>query len=201
MHSNHHNPRFIRLVEAAEMLFWKFGIRRITIDELCLEANISKMTFYKFFENKIEIAKYILEKKINEGITKYRQIMDADIPFTKKIEMSVKLKMEQTENLSQEFLTDLYRNPNPELLQFFETKKNEFLNQILNDFTKAQKSGQLRKNLKPEFILYFLNHMFDMAKDDELYKHYNNAQELIMELTNFFFYGIMTEKNGREKST
>jgi AcrR family transcriptional regulator len=201
MNPNKNNPRFKRLVSTAEMLFWKFGIKRITIDELCFEANISKMTFYKFFENKIELAKYFLEKKINESIIKYRQIMDADIPFTKKIEMSVKLKMEQTENLSQEFLTDLYRNPNPELLQFFETKKNEFLNQILNDFTKAQKSGQLRKNLKPEFILYFLNHMFEMAKDEALYKHYDDAQELIMELTNFFFYGIMTEKNDRKQST
>lgn len=201
MNPNKNNPRFKRLVSAAEMLFWKFGIKRITIDELCFEANISKMTFYKFFKNKIELAKYFLEKKINESIIKYRQIMDADIPFTKKIEMSVKLKMEQTENLSQEFLTDLYRNPNPELLQFFETKKNEFLNQILNDFTKAQKSGQLRKNLKPEFILYFLNHMFEIAKDEALYKYYDNAQELIMELTNFFFYGIMTEKNDRKQTT
>jgi AcrR family transcriptional regulator len=190
-----HNPKFKSLVEAAEMLFWKFGIRRITIDELCREANISKMTFYKFFNNKIEIAKYILGEKMDKGIKKYREIMDADIPFTKKIEMSLKLKMEQTEDLSQEFLTDVYRNPNPELLEFFETKKNEFLNQILSDFTKAQKSGQLRKNLKPEFILYFLNHMFEMAKDKELYKHYTNAQELIMELTNFFFYGIMTGIN------
>jgi AcrR family transcriptional regulator len=201
MNHNHHNPRFKRLVSAAEMLFWKFGIKRITIDELCLEANISKMTFYKFFKNKIELAKYFLENKINESVKKYRQIMDADMPFTEKIAMSVKLKMEQTENLSQEFLTDLYRNPNPEVLQFFETKKNEFLNQILKDFIKAQKSGQLRKNLKPEFILYFLNHMFEMAKDETLYKHYDNAQELIMELTNFFFYGIMTEQNDRKQST
>ena len=155
------------------------------------------MTFYKFFNNKIDIAKYVLETKMNSAIDKYREFMDADIPFTKKIEMSVQLKMEQTEDLSQEFLTDLYRNPYPELQEFLEFKKKEFLNQILEDYIKAQKSGHIRKNLKPEFILYFLNHMFEMAKDKELYQIYENAQELIMELTNFFFYGIMTEKNGR----
>jgi hypothetical protein len=105
--------------------------------------------------------------------------------------------MENTEDLSQEFLTDLYRNPNPELLEFFESRKKEFLDQILADFIKAQKSGYLRKNLKPEFILYFLNHMFEMAKDQALYSIYSNAQELIMELTNFFFYGIMTGKDVR----
>lgn len=192
-----HNLKFIGLVHAATSLFWKFGIKRITIDEICREANVSKMTFYKFFNNKIDIAKYVLETKMNSAIDKYREFMDADIPFTKKIEMSVQLKMEQTEDLSQEFLTDLYRNPYPELQEFLEFKKKEFLNQILEDYIKAQKSGHIRKNLKPEFILYFLNHMFEMAKDKELYQIYENAQELIMELTNFFFYGIMTEKNGR----
>jgi AcrR family transcriptional regulator len=192
-----HNQKFKSLVSAASLLFWKFGIKRITIDEICHEAKVSKMTFYKFFNNKIDLARYVLETKMNEGISKYREIMDADIPFTRKIEMSIQLKMENTEDLSQEFLTDLYRNPNPELLEFFESRKKEFLNQILADFIKAQKSGYLRKNLKPEFILYFLNHMFEMAKDQALYSIYSNAQELIMELTNFFFYGIMTGKDVR----
>jgi AcrR family transcriptional regulator len=192
-----HNQKFKSLVSAASLLFWKFGIKRITIDEICHEAKVSKMTFYKFFNNKIDLARYVLETKMNEGISKYREIMDADIPFTKKIEMSIQLKMENTEDLSQEFLTDLYRNPNPELLEFFESRKKEFLDQILADFIKAQKSGYLRKNLKPEFILYFLNHMFEMAKDQALYSIYSNAQELIMELTNFFFYGIMTGKDVR----
>ena len=193
-----HNQKFMSLVNAATMLFWKFGIKRITIEEICREANVSKMTFYKFFSNKTEIAKYVLETEMDRGINKYREIMDADISFAKKVEMSVQLKMEQTEDLSQEFLTDLYRNPYPELLAFFESKKREFLNMLLADYTKAQKSGHLRKNLKPEFILYFLNHMFEMAKDKELYNMYASAQELIMELTNFFFYGILTEKNARE---
>jgi AcrR family transcriptional regulator len=192
-----HNQKFKSLVSAASLLFWKFGIKRITIDEICHEAKVSKMTFYKFFNNKIDLARYVLETKMNEGISKYREIMDADIPFTKKIEMSIQLKMENTEDLSQEFLTDLYRNPNPELLEFFESRKKEFLNQILADFINAQKSGYLRKNLKPEFILFFLNHMFEMAKDQALYSIYSNAQELIMELTNFFFYGIMTGKDVR----
>src|SRR4030043_701904 len=110
MNRHIHNPRFKSLVTAAGTLFYKFGIKRITVDEICHEANISKMTFYKFFDNKTELAKYILEKKMKEGIKKYREIMDAGIPFTRKIEMSLKLKMEKTEDLSQEFLTDLYRN-------------------------------------------------------------------------------------------
>ncbi len=192
------NQKFKSLVDTATILFWKFGIKRITTEEICREANVSKMTFYKFFNNKIELARYVLETKMNEGMNKYREIMDADIPFAKKVEMSVQLKMDQTQDISQEFLTDLYRNPNPELLDFFESKKKDFLNQILTDYKKAQNAGHVRKNLKPEFMLYFLNHMFEIAKDKELYQLYANAQELIMELTNFFFYGIMTETSERK---
>lgn len=185
------NTKYTNLVNAAEKLFWKFGIKRITVDEICREANISKMTFYKFFDNKIELAKYILLAKMNQSMDKYRDIMDSDIPFSKKVELSVQLKMEQTENLSQEFLTDIYRNPYPELLELVDSLRKEFLHEILNDYIRAQESGELRKDLRPEFIIYFLNHMFEMAKDKELISLYPDAQKLIMELTNFFFFGIM----------
>lgn len=195
MNLNSQNTKYTSLVNAAERLFWKFGIKRITVDEICHEANISKMTFYKYFDNKIELAKHMLQIKMKQSMDKYREIMDSDIPFSEKIELSVQLKMEQTENISQEFLTDLYRNPYPELLELFDSLRKELLLEILKDFSRAQESGELRKDLKPEFIIYFMNHMFDMAKEKELISLYPDAQQLIMELTNFFFYGIMPRTN------
>ncbi len=198
MNPSEENPKFRSLAETATNLFWRYGVSRVTIEEICREAEISKMTFYKFFKNKIDLAKYILGKKLDEGMTKYQEIMNSDIPFQLKIEKSIQLKMEQTENISAELIDDIYRNPYPELLEFFNEKKAEFLNRILVDYTDAQKSGHLRTDIKPEFMLYFLNHMFQLTKDTELNSLYNSPQELIMELTNFFFYGIMIRNENKQ---
>jgi hypothetical protein len=41
--------------------------------------------------------------------------------------------------------------------------------------------------------------MMSMAKDEELAKLYETPQDLIMELTNFFFYGILPRDGKKAK--
>ena len=61
---------------------------------------------------------------------------------------------------------------------------------IVEDFRKAQEMGEIRAELKMEFIIYQLNQIRQMATDEQLVALYPSPQELIMELTNFFFYGL-----------
>jgi AcrR family transcriptional regulator len=41
------NLKLARIASTAEKLFMKFGIRRVSVEEICREASVSKMTFYK----------------------------------------------------------------------------------------------------------------------------------------------------------
>ncbi len=50
-----------------------------------------------------------------------------------------------------------------------------------------------------KFILYFLDHMIDLANDPQLIRLYESAQDLVMELTNFYFYGIMPREQAHEE--
>ena len=185
------NPKRQQIVATAKTLFYKFGIRRVTIEEICREANVSKMTFYKHFSNKVELVKFLLEHMTNESMAAYRKIMDQPIPFPEKVKQSVQLKMEGTENLSQEFFLDFHRDADPEILQFFNEIARKNIHEIINDYVEAQKKGEIRRDIKPEFIHYFLNHMFTMAEDENLARLYDSPQDLIMELINFFFYGVL----------
>lgn len=176
---------------AAKGLFWKFGFKRVTIEEICREANVSKMTFYKHFKNKMALIKYLLNHITDKAMKQYQDIMESDIPFIEKVKKSIVLKMEQSKDMSNEFYDDYFRHADPEMLVFLQQKTSEFLGTIYNDYVNAQKNGDIRKDIKPEFIMYFLNHILEMAKDERLEKMYDNPQEMIMEFTNFFFYGVL----------
>ena len=126
----------------------------------------------------------------------YVDMMAQDIPFSEKVKQGIQMKMEQTAELSQEFFIDLHKNAHPKIKAYFDQKLQDVLKIMLQDYKKAQKKGEIRADIKPEFILYFINHMFDMVKDDELQKIYASPQDLIMELTKFFFYGILPRENG-----
>jgi hypothetical protein len=65
---------------------------------------------------------------------------------------------------------------------------------VLKDMATAQQEGWVREDIKPEFIMNVLNKIQEMATDENLLAEYSSPQNLIMELTNFFFYGILTEK-------
>ncbi|RLD57643.1 MAG: TetR/AcrR family transcriptional regulator, partial [Bacteroidetes bacterium] len=180
-----------KILLVAKKLFWKHGFKRITIEEICSEANVSKMTFYKHFKNKKELVKYFINNITDKAMQKYRNIMDSDIPFSEKVKKTIDLKLESTQDISNEFFNDYIRYADDEMLALFQQNKNEIMDSILNDYVEAQKNGDIRKDIKPEFILFFLNYMQEIIKDEQLEKMYDNPQDIIMELTNFFFYGIL----------
>ena len=186
------NTKREQIFETARVLFWKFGIRRVSVEEICREANVSKMTFYKHFKNKTDLAKKVIDRMIEERTALYKEIMSRDIPFAEKIRLTVQQKIEQTTDLSRELFLDLNKYADPDFREFLDRKTAEGIRMILQDYLEAQRNGDVRPDIKPEFILYFLNHIITLVRDENLVHMYESPQDLIIELTNFFFYGILT---------
>lgn len=183
-----------QLIHTAKDLFFKYGIKRVTVEEICEEAHVSKMTFYKHFRNKNELVKTMIMDITGEAMEKYRRIMEKDIPFEEKVRQTVLLKYEGTDQMSQEFLQDYLPQAEPELMEFVQNRAHEVMNQVVKDYAEAQKRGDIRKDIRIEFILWFLNKMVDLMGDPELEKLYDNPRDMIMDVVNFFFYGIMPRK-------
>jgi AcrR family transcriptional regulator len=194
MDQNINSPKYLDIIKTAKDLFWKHGIRRVNIEEICKEAQVSKMTFYRFFSNKIELAKTIIQNMFDESYIKYRNLMDEDIPFEEKVKKQILAKFEGTNNISQELIKDIYTDEKLGLHEYWQKRTVEFTSEVIKDFTHAQEMGWMRKNIKLDFILYFNSKMVEMIYDPNLLSMYNNTQELIMEITNLFFYGIFPKE-------
>lgn len=193
------STKFQQLVTTATELFLRHGIRRVSVEEICHTANVSKMTFYKYFKNKVDLAKYAITQMVSEAIDKYRKLIDQDISYLDKVKQMVNMKMEQTDGFSRDSLGEFIQSTEPEIAELLHRVRQESFQLILRDFIEAQKKGDIRQDVKPEFILYFFNHMVEMISDEELVKLYDSPQALIMELTNFFFYGILPREQSDEK--
>ncbi len=179
------------ITESAKALFWKHGIRRVTVEEICKEAGVSKMTFYRNFSNKNEIARHVLTQVMERSTSRYEKIMNQDIAFPAKIVELVVLEREESKGISQEFLKDIYETEDSTLQSLIEQYQEEGRQRIMRDMKKAQEKGWIRKDLKLSFLLYILNDLDKKARDEELLAMYEKPEDLIMELTNFFFYGIL----------
>lgn len=185
------NPKYIDIISSGKDLFWKFGIKKVSVAEICEKAEVSRATFYKYFENKEKLALIILKSVIEEGVLAYYKIMNSKESFEMKINLTIQLKLKGTEELSQQFLNDVYNSDSEEISMYFNKVKEENFQRIFNDYRQAQLDGHIRSDIKIEFIMYALNKVHEMVTDENLTPLYENLSDKIGEIVRFFFYGIL----------
>jgi len=187
------SPKMVHLVETAKELFFRYGIRRVSIEEICQEAGVSKMTFYRYFPNKAAIAKHVLESIYNEGRERINSILAMDLPFEERLKKVLVTKMEYADKYSREFIKDLMMGTEPELKKYIEEETKHSLNELRKIFLDAQKKGEIRSDIKVDFIIHMMNIMREVFKDENLQKLYPDLASLIKDAFNFFYYGVLNK--------
>ena len=175
-------------------LFWKFGFKRVTIEEICREAGVSKMTFYKFFPNKQVLATNILDAVFEESLVKIRNIADEHETANNTLRKFLQMKSEGVHGISKEFIKDLYENPDGEMGLYIEKKSRMIFAEIINVYENGKNDGWVRKDLDVPFFLQFTQKAIELVTKDEILNHFESSEELIMEITNLFVYGISPHK-------
>lgn len=89
------------ILEAGIFLFWKFGPKKVSIDQIVKKAKIAKGTFYLYFSNKEELYQTIIdnifiywESKKDEFIKKYPDIKERIL-----VKVMYSLKMFEQNNI------------------------------------------------------------------------------------------------------
>ena len=175
-----------QIVDIAEALFFRHGIKRVTVEEICQKANVSKMTFYRYFANKIDLVKYIAYGWLEKGERKLNEVMAMDIPFPEKLRIMLGYRLQVMATMSTEFIEEYMQ------LDFYTPIQQAWFQHVVQFLAEAQKEGHIRPEIHPEFILIIFNKLNELIEDDHLKKLYPNYVELSREVFNFLYYGILT---------
>jgi len=175
-----------QLEVTAENLFNQHGIKRVTIEEICRKASVSKMTFYKYFDNKMGLVKHIWDNWIEEGFKKLDEINAMDISFPEKIERMFEWKRAFTSKMSIEFIEDFLH-----IEGGVEKVRGRFFQFII----ESQKKGDIRPEVRPEFIMAVLDKLYELARDENLMKKYPHFIEFNRELKDFLWYGLLPRES------
>jgi AcrR family transcriptional regulator len=179
-----------QIIQTAKILFMRHGTKRVTVEEICKKAGASKMTFYKYFPNKIELVKHVWRSLMEEGFGKLDEIDALDIPLPEKIQLMFDWKREFVANISEEFIKEVIA------LQIDVT---EYRKRFMRFITDAQKRGEVRPEILPEFIIAVLDKLNELAFDEALIKKYPNFIEFNREFKDFFWFGIYARPESKGK--
>ncbi|MCD4814052.1 TetR/AcrR family transcriptional regulator [bacterium] len=183
------NPKYQQILETARKLFIKHGFRRITIEEICRTAKVSKVTFYKFFKNKIDISKKVLDGIVNESYEKYDRIMASPVPFREKVEQVLLFKIKTAREFSGELIRELVE-ADPEICWYLQKQQKRSFQSAMEMLEQGKKEGVIRQDLDPQFYMFMLRHVNEMLKDEHLKAIFPDTRKRSEELMKFWFYGM-----------
>jgi AcrR family transcriptional regulator len=178
-----------QIVATATELFTKHGIRRITVEEICSESGASKMTFYKYFENKIDLLRHIWQDWFDEGYSRLDEIDSMEISFKEKMGLLIEWKMGLIEKMSPEFIGEVLHAA-PELAEFIVEMRDKNISLFMEFVARAQERGDMRK-IHPAFFMAAMNKMVEILSDKDLEKAYPDRLDMIREVHNVLFFGVL----------
>ena len=186
------SPKFRKLVQTARDLFFRHGIRRVTIEEICQEAGVSRMMFYRYFQNKDAIAMYILDQIYSDAWSKFDEILAEDISFEEKIRRIAMVKMEMADEYSMEFLNELLADEDSERGKLLIQKRKETYEFTRKIYTDAQERGDIRKDIRVDLIMFMMEYSLEIVRDERVQSMYPDMSELVREIFALLFYGILS---------
>jgi AcrR family transcriptional regulator len=186
----------LQIIRTGDVLFSTYGIKRVTVEEICREAGVSKVTFYKYFPNKLELFKHIWAGWSDEIFERLSALEKSGASFMEQMQAMVEFKMELLAKMSTQIIEDVIHS-GPDLEGFIREMRARSMTRFFTFVEKARKSGEMR-DIRTEFLLAVLDCLTRLAENDELRRLYPRDMDFFRELNDFFFFGIMPADGGTE---
>ena len=182
------SKKWEEIVRTAERLFSRFGAKRVTVEEICSEARVSKMTFYKYFANKVELVRVIRDRWVDEGFEKFDEINALDLPFPEKIDRMTRWKMEWGARVNAEFIRELISNDDVLI---------EFKRRYLANIVAAQRRGDVRSDIDPEFLWMVVGKLNELFKDGSWKAVFSKPEQYQKQLRTLLWQGLLTREENK----
>jgi AcrR family transcriptional regulator len=187
-----------RILSCAAELFKKYGLKSITMDDIAIEAGISKKTLYTFFSNKTDIVNHIVTTFLNNHVAEVDAIkMEAENAIEEYYSIS-KLALNTFREIRPTLMYDLAKFY-PASMKKIEQFQTEFVAQkVQENLERGIKEGFYRNCMNVELISKIYAQSINSIISGNLFQ--DSAYSFEQIYREFFIYhvsGVCNEK-GKE---
>ena len=184
-----------RIIEASKELFFRLGIRSVTMDDIANHLGMSKKTLYQHFSDKDELVDTLVENEIGVMQTEIQSCCFHASNAVEEVLHSMEMSNRHFSNLNPMVLFDLHKF-HFESFKKFTNHKNTFLFEIIRtNILRGIEEGLYRKDINAELLSRFRLNMLLMPFNMEVFPPAQfNLNEISNAMTENFLYGLATEK-------
>ena len=181
-----------KILHAAETLFIKHGINKVSVDDIARKAGVSKVTIYNLFGSKENLVHDCRLTVINRIAGHSRKILTWKKSYLEKVQDIIQYWIDisdkyNTEAISPELLGSLEPQSDPEMKKF----QGEFQNLFLEFIKDGKKQGDLNPDISDEAASIYLEiFMQGIKASPEIHARFHSDPKLARDLFSLMLYGF-----------
>lgn len=183
------------IIAGALMLFMKYGIKSLTMDDVSRHLGISKKTLYQHVTDKKDLVRQGMKLMIQHEKNMLCDAIDTSETAIDELIGVTKCVSSEIGEMHPSVIFDLQKY-HPDAWKLMVEHKNGFIqSMMLANIKRGIKEGVYRKNLNPEVITYIYMGMVDgMLSADNPFTKQMRLDELHTEVIRYHIKGIANEK-------
>ncbi len=187
-----------KILKTSLELFFKFGIKRVTMDDIAKELGMSKKTIYQYYKEKDDIVNQLCEIEMSKNQKKFDEVFSqSKDPIHEIMLISANMK-EMMQHINPIFFLDLQKFHPKAFIQFQVFKENCAFKDILRNIKKGKEEGYYKADIDEEFAARYRLAQIDMLMFGGYFSFdklsFSKSHELVLDM---FVYGICTLKGHR----
>ncbi|MDQ3047735.1 MAG: TetR/AcrR family transcriptional regulator [Bacteroidota bacterium] len=184
-----------RIIQGAEELFFKYGIKSVTMDDIAKHLAISKKTIYQFFEDKNEVVETLLQVKLKEDECAFQQIHEESENVIMEMLSLMKHIGAMFSKVNPNIFYDLQKYHPTAWKQFKVFKEDCMSKMVESAISRGITEGLVRSELNPKIIAKLRIEEVEMGMNATIFPPDKfNMAELQIALLDHFLHGICTLK-------
>lgn len=186
---------YAKILEGAEALFMKYGIRSVTMDDIARHLAVSKKTLYQHFADKDDLVLKMSKDFLERAFNQYDVIaLSSKNPVEELSKISVCMKRDM-EHMNPSMLFDLQKY-HPKAWNLWSEHKGKVISQsVMRIIRKGIEDGYFRPEVKPEIMAVIRIVLLENAFNDEMFpRERYSLVDVQSQLFDLFVHGLCTEK-------
>jgi AcrR family transcriptional regulator len=188
----------LKILYAAQELFFRYGIKRITMDDIAKHLSVSKKTIYQYFEDKNKIVDSLCAVSLTENEAKFRQIAENSKDSIHEMLEAAKYMTEIFSKINPVFFYDLQKLYPAAWKRFNDFKNSNVMSMLKDNLNAGIQKGYYRKDINVELMAKYRIIQVDLIFTPDIFSNASYSLAIINEaLLDNFMHGITTLKGHR----
>lgn len=182
-----------KIVQGAEELFMRYGVKSVTMDDLAANLSVSKKTIYQHFKDKDELVLCVAHLHMELDQKELEKITDKSENAVQELFFMVQFIRNITKKMNPSVLFDLKKYHSKAWEAINTHKVCCIYDRVVSNLEQGKKEGYFRKEINSEILATMRMQSTEMGYDPLIYSPTKyNIIDVQMELFEHFLMGIVT---------